>query len=105
MRRSPRKNQQTEEKNVPYIFPDDISRLITSYVPDYELLPWIDEKKLKWSGLSANTNPGAISLLKEHPEKINWTLLSENQSPEAIKLLEKYPEKINWTRLSGNPYA
>ena len=64
----------------------------------YELLDWINEDDLCWSGLSSN--PNAIDLLEMNPEKIDWGKLSSN--PNAINLLENNPEKINWYDLSAS---
>ena len=65
----------------------------------YQLLPWIDKKKLCLSGLSKN--PGAIHLLEQNPDKINWGWASSNTN--AIHLLEQNTDKIAWFVLTGNP--
>ena len=65
------------------------------------LRPWIPLDKLDWFYLSSN--PGAIDLLKNHPQKINWKQLSQN--PAAIDLLKQNPDKIDWYYLSLNPGA
>ena len=62
----------------------------------YELLDWIDQKKLGGSLLSSN--PNAIQFLEENPEMINWNELSRNRN--AIHLLEKNPTRINHRKLS-----
>jgi hypothetical protein len=51
-----------------------------------------------WQELSKN--PGAISLLREHPEKIDWRELSAN--PGAIELLKENLDKVDWDYLSCN---
>ena len=38
----------------------------------WELLDWIDEKKIDFDYLCKNTSDGAIELLRKNPEKINW---------------------------------
>jgi len=35
------------------LFDQNLVPLINSYIPDYELLPWININKLKWRFLSA----------------------------------------------------
>ena len=62
--------------------PNEIADLILGFLPDYELLEWIDFKSLSWSGLSLN--PNAIHLLEQNKDKIDWSLLSYN--PAAIHL-------------------
>ena len=81
----------------------DICDIITKYIqkPRYELLEWVDIKKLDWEYLSIN--PNAISLLEANQDKINWHLLSGN--PNAIALLEANQDKINWCILSRNHNA
>ena len=81
--------------------PKDIADLILEFLPDYDLLKWIDAKKLSWSYLSAN--PNAINLLEQNKDQIVWNRLSEN--PAAIYLLKQNKDKINWDRLSENPAA
>jgi len=48
----------------------DICEIITRHIqkPTYELLDWIDIKKLDFDNLSGN--PNAIELLEENPNKI-----------------------------------
>ena len=36
--------------------PNDIADLILGFLPDYELLEWIDFKSLSWPGMSINPN-------------------------------------------------
>ena len=81
----------------------DICEIISSYIhnPRYELLDWIDIRKLNLNYLSFNKN--AIDFLRENPEHINWHLLSGNIN--AISLLEENEDKIDWYILSGNPNA
>jgi hypothetical protein len=63
-----------------------------------ELLPWIDETKLNWCGLSKN--PNVMELLRENPDKIHWYELSQN--PNAIDLLRENPDKIDRDMLYYN---
>lgn len=72
-----------------------------AYLPDWELLPWIDESNIDLGMLS--TNPSAIEYLEANPDKIDWSDLSRN--PAAIHLLEKNFVKIDWCNLSRNPEA
>ena len=37
-----------------------------------KLLYWIDIDKLNQTGLSYNSHPEALKILRENPEKINW---------------------------------
>ncbi len=57
---------------------NDICSIITKFIykPHYELLEWINIKKLNWITLSANTN--AIELLKNNKKNIDWSNLSGN---------------------------
>lgn len=48
-------------------------------------------------------NPGAISLLKAHPDIIDWKELSKN--PAAIDMLTENQDKIDWKEISCNPAA
>ena len=81
--------------------PHDIADLILGFLPDYELLEWIDATRLCWSDLSAN--PNAIHILKQNQDKINWYWLSRN--PAAIHSLEQNKDKITWYCLSSNSAA
>jgi ribosomal protein L24E len=83
------------------MFPKDIAGIIAEYAAEYELLDWIDQKKLIWHYLSHN--PSAIDLLRANPDKIEWRQLSYN--PNAIELLRENPDKIEWRQLSYNPSA
>jgi len=74
------------------LFDQNLIPLINSYIPDYELLSWIDINKISWSWLSGN--PNAIHLLEANPRRIDWSWLSGN--PNAIHLLEANPNKIDW---------
>ena len=84
----------------------------------YELIDWIQVKKLSWKALSCN--PNAIELLEAKikiekslkkaayekltdDKKIDWVALSSN--PAAIKLLKENPDDIDWDALSSNPNA
>ena len=68
-------------------------------IKSYDLLSWIDIKKLDWHILSGNVN--AIELLSKNLNKIDWHLLSEN--PNAIELLLQNPDNIDYELLSNNP--
>lgn len=57
---------------------------------------------INWKLLSSNTNSGAISILRTNIEHIDWYNLSNNTSSDAIKLLQEYPNKIHWFVLSSN---
>ena len=81
--------------------PNDIADLILGFLPDYELLEWIDFTSLRWFGLWIN--PIAIHLLEQNKDKIYWDWLSRN--PSAIHLLEQNKDKINWNWLSRNTAA
>ena len=63
--------------------PNDIADLILLFLPDYELLEWIDRICLSWPHVC--TNPNAIDLLQQNQDKIDWDYLSAN--PAAIHLL------------------
>ena len=81
--------------------PNDIADLILEYLPDYELLEWIDATRLSWLNLSAN--PNAIHILEQNKDKIDWYCLSKNSA--AIHVLGKNKGKIYWDCLSQNPSA
>jgi hypothetical protein len=38
------------------MFPTVINNIIAEYAAEYKLLPWIDIKKINWTGLSENPN-------------------------------------------------
>lgn len=72
----------------------DIIDLILSYLPEYELLPWISFDDINFSGLSRNTSPGAINMLeqfgsydKNSKRCMHRWHLSRNKA--AIRLFEK----------------
>lgn len=98
--------------------PENICREIVSLVPNYELLPWIDPKKLSHRCLSSNPSSGAIDFLKANShignvkDKINLKALSENPNPKALVFLrEKLREmgkdeilqQLNWHKLAIDP--
>ncbi len=56
----------------------------------YELLDWIDIKKLNWRGLSSNHN--AIDLLSKNVRRIRWHSLSFNKN--GFELIKKHFTKI-----------
>lgn len=76
--------------------------MIRSYLPTYQLLPWISQEYIDLDSLSSNPSDGAIELLRNSPENINWTLLSANPNDGAVDLLLANPDNINWTYLSKN---
>ena len=97
-----------------------MSNLIESDLHIYKLREWISSDHLYWDGLSSNTHPAAIEMLKSRldmighkflsanvhpwamqytasvPNKIYWDWLSANSSPYAIKLLKQNPDKVSW---------
>lgn len=102
--------------------PHALVDIILDYLPDRELLPWIDESKLDWRALSAN--PAAMYLLEANPEKIIREQLFYN--PVAAGIMIKYPNLFSqcftllngeaiqfirefdswwWSNLSSNPNA
>jgi hypothetical protein len=102
----------------------DVLKLLQSFQD------WID-----WEGLSMNTNPHAINLIRdklngkitkgmgdiswrelsrnevaipilmEYTHLIDWEFFSLNTHPRAIFLLRNNPHLIHWTNLSRNPQA
>lgn len=80
-------------------YPRVLQNIILNYLPDRELLPWIDNSKLDFDILSKN--PAAIHLLEANPDKIDWDYLSKN--PAAIHILMANPNKIDWGLFSENP--
>ena len=66
--------------------------MILSYSENskYKLLDWIDEKKLDWRYLSANSYSGAINLLKKNMNKIVWFYISSNFTIFEINHKETY---------------
>jgi len=75
-----------------------------SQLAKYKLKSWLKDylDYLDWNELSEN--PGAIDLLKQHPEKINENRLCVNTNIKAIDLIEKIKD-INFKYLSVNANA
>lgn len=74
---------------------------------EYKLQDWIPADKLDTYALSKNYN--AIHYLKKKRFLINYQGLSANTNPEAIELLRAQialdPNRIDWEELSKNPIA
>lgn len=98
------------------------------YLLDYDLYEWVPADKL--DNFSLSTNYNAINYLKKNKTRINYRGLSANTNPKAIELLRAQIEKeemrdkskgsqgsqgsqgsrgsvdrIDWTALSKNPNA
>lgn len=107
---------------------NDVANIIVSYLPEYELLDWIDENKLFLPLLSSSDK--AIDLLIKHKHKIDWDDFALNSSSKAIpfmkenidrldretweyislyakdiSILEENLDKISWSLLCKNPAA
>jgi len=75
---------------------------------------WID-RRISWLNLSSNPNQRAFAILEANPTKIDYRGLSDNSNPNAIELLKKRMEvqneykkkedRIDWKTLSKNPSA
>jgi hypothetical protein len=50
-------------------------------------------------------NPGAMKILKDHPDKISWYMLSYNTNPEVISIMKANPKKIDLDTLAINENA
>jgi hypothetical protein len=74
---------------------------------EYELRDWIPKEKLDKYTLSKNYN--AIDYLKKNQDKIDYGGLSANTNPKALDLLRQQiainPDSIDWDALSKNPIA
>ena len=57
-------------------------------------------EELDWFKLS--TNPAAINILLENKKKINYIGLSANTHPKAIDLLKKTPQYIKWENFGAH---
>ena len=67
------------------------------------LLPWIDEARLDWTGLSSNPSPGASAMLATRPDKIHYYFLSRNHYPAPTALLLSFPgDKQCKSGMAGN---
>jgi hypothetical protein len=80
---------------------------------------WVDpvkiDKNISWLNLSSNPNQRAFEILEANPTKIDYRGLSANSNPNAIELLKKRMEvqneykkkedRIDWKTLSKNPGA
>ena len=74
------------EKKIEFLFAFFLQSYLQAHqinikMPSYGLLNFIDERKLKYTGLS--TNPNAIQLLEKNQDKINWMMLTKN--PAAVQ--------------------
>jgi hypothetical protein len=75
---------------------------------------WID-RRISWLYLSSNPNQRAFAILEANPTKIDYRGLSDNSNPNAIELLKKRMEvqneyrkkedRIDYKVLSTNPGA
>jgi hypothetical protein len=74
---------------------------------EYELRDWIPKEKLVKYTLSKNYN--AIDYLVKNKEEIDYRGLSANTNPKALDLLRQQiainPDSIDWDALSKNPIA
>jgi hypothetical protein len=88
----------------------DIMGIIMGHVKpslEYKLRDWIPKEKLDLYALSKNYN--AIDYLKKNQDKIDYGGLSANTNPKALDLLRQQiainPDSIDWDALSKNPIA
>jgi len=88
----------------------DIMGIIMGHVKpslEYKLRDWIPKEKLVLYALSKNYN--AIDYLVKNKEKIDYEGLSANTNPKALDLLRQQiainPDSIDWDALSKNPIA
>ena len=88
----------------------DIMGIIMGHVKpslEYKLRDWIPKEKLDQYALSKNYN--AIDYLVKNKEKIGYGGLSANTNPKALDLLRQQiainPDSIDWDALSKNPIA
>ena len=65
-----------------------------------------NKKNIDYEGLSANTNPKALDLLRQqiaiNPDSIDWDALSKN--PIAMPLLLENKKRIVWKAFCSNPH-
>lgn len=76
---------------------------------------WGIDRRISWLNLSGNPNQRALAILEANPTKIDYRGLSHNSNPNAIELLKKRMEvqnqyrkkedRIDYTVLSTNPGA
>ena len=80
---------------------------------------WVDpviiDRRISWYNLSSNPNQRALAILEANPTKIDYRGLSHNSNPKAIDLLKKRMEvqnqyrkkedRIHYKVLSTNPGA
>jgi hypothetical protein len=52
-----------------------VSKRIGDYLHEYIIF---DIEKIYWRGLSYNSHPDAVKLLRENLDKIDWGFLSQN---------------------------
>jgi len=74
-----------------------------------------NDRRISWLNLSSNPNQRAFAILEANPTKIDYRGLSNNSNPNAIELLKKRMEvqnqyrkkedRIDWKALSKNPSA
>jgi hypothetical protein len=88
----------------------DIMGIIMGHVKkslEYKLRDWIPKEKLVKYALSKNYN--AIDYLVKNKEEIDYRGLSANTNPKALDLLRQQiainPYSIDWDALSKNPIA
>lgn len=105
----------TNTKEGPYIFPDDISRLISTYVPRYKLRPWVTQINLRT--LAENPSEGTLELfnriLREIPKnrlRYNGTyyadFLALNRNPEILRYyIENYKPNIELLQSNTTEFA
>jgi hypothetical protein len=74
-----------------------------------------NDRRISWLNLSSNPNQRAFAILEANPTNIDYRGLSNNSNPNAIELLKKRMEvqnqykrkedRIDWKALSKNPSA
>jgi hypothetical protein len=69
----------------------------------WEFFSDISPEKISWEGLSMNTSPEAIKILRQNYSYISWDELSAN--PAAIEIIEENMDIISWEELYTNPNA
>lgn len=84
--------------------PEDVLGMIAEYCVTHpkQLRSWVDPHRIIQRDLCANPVPEAIDLVSQYPEKIDYYYLSDNSNPKAISLLRNNPHRISWRELNRN---
>jgi hypothetical protein len=84
---------------------ENLDKVSLSSLSSTSLVDLVPLESIAWEDVAQNTDPKAITLMRQHLDRVCWSVLCTNPCPEAIELIRENLDRVDWTELSTNEGA